>query len=310
MRSRAGSSRRSPAADTPPPTTTTSGSNTATRPAIPMPTHSPISPSTVQARSSPAAAAAVIAAPCGTSNPASSAARTRARPLPYCSQQPRLPHGQGRPSRSTIRWPISPDAPCQPRRSTPSMMIAPPIPVPTATNTASCAPRAAPKRDSAQPPALASLSSTTGSPSAVASSPRSGSSWNGRCAANRTVSPARSTSPATPTPTASTECSAARSRATPMIASTSDWRSLTGVAMSRRATTRPLESTTPAAIFVPPTSMPTARAELTSLGSLLWAHFSGGIVLSRKSRITRPTWIAASVTVSVTWSTISGWSWR
>ena len=52
-----------------------------------------------------------------------------ARPDASASRQPRLPHGHGRPSGSTTRWPTCPALPSAPSSSRPSSTMPPPTPV-------------------------------------------------------------------------------------------------------------------------------------------------------------------------------------
>ena len=52
-----------------------------------------------------------------------------ARPDASASRQPRLPHGHGRPSGSTMRWPTWPALPSAPSSSRPSSTMPPPTPV-------------------------------------------------------------------------------------------------------------------------------------------------------------------------------------
>ena len=73
-----------------------------------------------------------------------------------------------------------PAAPRAPRTSRPSTRSPPPMPVPSVSMTASRAPRAAPQRHSASIAALASLSTTTGSPRRSASRSRNGDAASGR----------------------------------------------------------------------------------------------------------------------------------
>ena len=110
----------------------------------------------------------------------SRASRASALPLTYCSQQPRLPHSHLRPSGTTVMWPNSAPMPYPPRWSTPSTTSPPPIPVPRLTQASTGAPRPAPKRYSAQAPALASFSITTGRPVRSPTTARSGSSRHAR----------------------------------------------------------------------------------------------------------------------------------
>jgi len=103
------------------------------------------------------------------------AMRRSARPEPYCSMQPCAPQPQGRPSGTTRRWPSSPAVPNPPRRRRSPVTIAPPTPVPIVSIVMSRTSRAAPKRNSAQPAAFASLSIVTSIPSLSRSRSRKGS---------------------------------------------------------------------------------------------------------------------------------------
>ena len=134
------------------------GSKAATRLASPTPSQSPTWANASRASRSPASAASVTMGPvrkAGLPEQRSSmtvgmlpipsrANRTSAFPLEYCSQHPRFPHSQGRPSGTTCMCPNSPAMPFQPRCSRPATMIPPPMPVPMVTTSASATPRAAP----------------------------------------------------------------------------------------------------------------------------------------------------------------------
>ena len=275
---RAGSSSRSPAAETPPPMTTTSGSRAATRLAAPTPSQSPTEAKARRATRSPSSAAVVTIGPVtrsgwpshisastdGCSTIIVRALRTRALPEEYCSQQPRRPHSQAWPSGTTCMWPNSPAMPLAPRRTRPSRSTAPPMPVPIVIISAELAPRAAPWCASARAAQLASLSSTTGQPRRSSSRSRSGSPCHGRCGANITRSPAESTKPAAATPAPANGWPAADSRIASTRAS-STWLVCTrrpGVVRRAVPVTRPWSSTTPASTLVPPMSTPTTAPVL------------------------------------------------
>ncbi|BDZ47374.1 hypothetical protein GCM10025866_32830 [Naasia aerilata] len=103
------------------------------------------------------------------------AIRSSARPEPYCSMQPRAPQPHGRPFGTTRMWPSSAAVPKPPRKRVSSCTMAPPTPVPMVIMTMSLTSRPAPKRNSAQPAALASFSMRIGRPMRSSSSARSGS---------------------------------------------------------------------------------------------------------------------------------------
>ncbi len=212
---RAGSSSRSPAAETPPPTTTTSGSNAATRPASPTPEPVPDRGEGLpgdevavrggggdhragellglalaqlgqhrRLRADPVAREAHQRVARGVLLPAAGTGRTRTpgRPAPpACGRTPR-------------------PCPAHPRSTVPPSTSAPPMPVPIVTISADAAPRAAPSALSARAAQLASLSRATGAPQRSARRSRTGSPAQGRCGANMTRSPAASTKPAAARP--------------------------------------------------------------------------------------------------------------
>ena len=97
-------------------------------------------------------------------------------------------------------WPTSAAAPNAPRMSSPARTTPPPRPVPTVRVTVKGWPWPAPKRVSAQAAALASFSTTTGSPVRCSIAARSGSLRQARLGANSTVERAASTNPAAPEP--------------------------------------------------------------------------------------------------------------
>ncbi len=72
-------------------------------------------------------------------------------------------------------WPSSAPAPKPPRNRRSPATTAPPTPVPIVSMTMSLTIRPAPKRNSAQPAALASLSTTTALPTRASSFSRNGS---------------------------------------------------------------------------------------------------------------------------------------
>ncbi len=187
------------------------------------------------------------------------ASRTRALPELYCSQQPRLPHGQRCPPGTTCIWPNSPATPYLPRLTCPSSRIAPPMPVPSVIMTRWSSPRPAPKRHSAQAAVLASLSTITGTTSREAMASRRGSSRQARCGANSTLERSASTQPAAPMPTACTSWRSERSRTSSTMVSSTTFGlfDLSGVSVRRVSRMLPSASTTPAITLVPPMSMPT-----------------------------------------------------
>ncbi len=188
----------------------------------------------------------------------SRASRTSALPEEYCSQQPRLPHGQRWPPGSTCMCPNSPARPYLPRSTYPSRTTAPPMPVPRVSITMWSSPRPAPKRHSAQAAALASFSTITGNRSRSLSACWSGSLRQLRCGANSTRERSASTQPAAPMPTAWTSCrSASCSTSSTMTSSTTlGLLLLSGVSVRSFSSTLPSPSTTPATTLVPPMSMP------------------------------------------------------
>ena len=204
--------------------------------------------------------------PCATGERAaasSRASRTSALPLAYCSQQPRLPHSQRWPPGTTCMCPNSPATPNRPRYIWPSTSTAPPMPVPRLMHTMVDSPWPAPNRASAQSAALASFSTTTGSPVRRCIALRSGSCRHDRCGAKSTDDPVSSTKPAAPMPMAIasrwSQSSRSSAIASAMMSSTTCglWVRC-GVSRRARRSTRPSTSTSPAATFVPPMSMPIA----------------------------------------------------
>ncbi len=243
---------------------------------MPTPSHWPMSWSSSTHMASPSRASSVIIGPVmspmlpltcsmipyatGESAAASSrASLTRALPELYCSQQPRLPHGQRWPPGTTCIWPNSPATPYLPRLTWPSSRMAPPMPVPSVIMTRWSSPRPAPKRHSAQAAVLASLSTRTGTARRPAMRSRSGSLRQDRWGANRTRLRSASTQPAAPMPTACTSCRSERSRtSSTMVSSTTlGLLDLSGVSVRSFSRMLPSASTTPAMTFVPPMSMPT-----------------------------------------------------
>src|SRR3954447_5478591 len=117
---RVGASSRAPASATPPPMTISSGSRSATTEAAPSPSQVPRSLSSSSAAGSPSLAARVTSWPRSADGSlphswarraamgvpdttTSRASRTRALPLAYCSQHPRLPQPHRMPSGTTRR---------------------------------------------------------------------------------------------------------------------------------------------------------------------------------------------------------------
>ncbi len=243
---------------------------------MPTPSHWPMSSSSSTHMASPSRASSVMSGPvisatlpptlammsCATGESAaasSRASRTRALPELYCSQQPRLPHGQRWPPGTTCMWPNSPATPKRPRLTWPPSRIAPPMPVPRVIMTRWSSPRPAPKRHSAQAAVLASLSTMTGTTSRDCSASRSGSSRQARWGANSTRERSASTHPAAPMPTAWTSCRSDRSStSSTMVSSTTlGLLDLSGVSVRIFSRMIPSASTTPAITLVPPMSMPT-----------------------------------------------------
>lgn len=252
------------------------GSSAAARLAMPTPSHWPISWSSSTHMASPSRASSVISGPVmsgmwpltrsmrlyatGESAAASSlASLTSALPELYCSQQPRLPHGQRCPAGTTCIWPNSPATPYLPRLTRPSSSMAPPIPVPSVIMTRWSSPRPAPKRHSAQAAVFASLSTITGTASREEIESRRGSSRQARCGAKRIFARSASTQPAAPMPTACTSWRSERSStSSTMVSSTTrGLLDLSGVSVRIFSRMLPSGSTTPAITFVPPMSMPT-----------------------------------------------------
>ncbi len=243
---------------------------------MPTPSHWPMSWSSSTHMASPSRASSVMSGPViswtlpptlammlyatGESAAASSrASRTRALPELYCSQQPRLPHGQRWPPGTTCMWPNSPATPNLPRLTWPPSRMAPPMPVPRVIMTRWSSPRPAPKRHSAHAAVLASLSTMTGTARRDCRASRSGSSRQARWGANRTRERSASTQPAAPMPTAWTSCRSERSRtSSTMVSSTTlGLLDLCGVSVRIFSRMTPSASTTPAITLVPPMSMPT-----------------------------------------------------
>ncbi len=264
---------RPPASDTPPPRMTSSGSRMAATEARPSPIHAPRSASSSTAAGSPSTAALVTSGPlsaagspahssprraaCGVPEMTSSrASRTRALPLAYCSQQPRLPQPQRIPFGTTRTWPSSAATPNAPRMRSPPATMPPPMPVPTVTITMSSAPAATPKRNSPQVAALASFSRVTGRSRTDSRCRLNGSSRHARFGAKSTLDPERSMKPAQAMPTASIEHSRDSSRtrsATSRAMAAGSW---AGVSLRPLARITPLPSMTPPLILVPPMSSP------------------------------------------------------
>src|ERR1051325_14715 len=167
-----------------------------------------------------------------------------------------IPSIAGNTPRALAKVPVNPRAP---RYGWPFVTRQQLIPVPTVTNKNISEPAPAPNFASARAAARTSASTRVGK--IDDRRPRTGM-FSQSIVALLTIFPSRLTSSATPTPIAvalprtvcASEITSWRTASPPRIAS---------VAFSRRSTTAPLsKSTNPAAIFVPPTSMPTARGML------------------------------------------------
>ena len=255
------------------------GSSAAARLASPTPSHWPTSASSSTAVWSPACAACVTSGPvsrsgsppaacsrpCATGDLAemsSRASRTRALPLAYCSQHPRLPHSQRWPPGTTCMCPNSPATPNRPRTSAPSNSSPPPMPVPSVMTARCDSPRPAPNRHSAHAAALASLSTITGRRSRADSLSVSGSCRHDRCGANSTLARAASTKPAAPMPTAATSWRATSSDTTSAMtrSTTSGLLVRSGVSARTVSSSVPSGVTTPATTLVPPMSTPTVSS--------------------------------------------------
>ena len=137
-------------------------------------------------------------------------------------------------------------------------MIAAPIPVPIVMTSASSQFRAAPFFHSATPAHVASLSTTTGIPSWLASSARIGSCrTSGRCGARYTT-PSRDTVPGMPTPSDVTVCPTRDARATHKSATSSTTPTPAAVGSVSESRTEPSSLSATARHLVPPTSIPIA----------------------------------------------------
>ncbi len=108
-------------------------------------------------------------------------------------------------------------------------MMAPPTPVPMATMRALRLPRAAPKRASAHPKALASFSTTTGRPTPSETTSPIRIPVQSRLVPCAIVLRSEDTKPAAPMPTVATSGKSSRSRRTTIvIVSMIAWRSAAG----------------------------------------------------------------------------------
>ena len=144
------------------------------------------------------------------------------------------------------------------------MTMAPPTPVPRVTTRTLRLPAPAPNRASAQPAALASFSTTTGRPTRSATTSPMRTPVQSRLVPEAMVLRSEETKPAAPMPTATASgWDSFSSRAQSTMVSRMLARSLAGEAFWMRSRTAPSSSTTPAAIFVPPTSTPMLSAMST-----------------------------------------------
>src|SRR5215210_789653 len=268
---RAGSRMSSPALATPPPMAITSGLKTLTKPASPMPSHTPVSSRTEMAASSPSWASSVTSSPSTFRSTASrpraesgcSFATSRARrwiavPDARASRQPWLPQPQRGPVAWMVTCPNSPPAPCAPRSKIPCITTPPPTPVPSVINTRCSTSLPAPNRNSPHAAAFASFSTVTDRP---VLSPRSyfrgTPSIACRLGAKITLFSALRTNPGTARQTAPTSYpSLTSSTARAMLESSLSRGPADGYLISFKIS--PSGVTTPAAIFVPPTSTPIA----------------------------------------------------
>ena len=159
---------------------------------------------TARASASVGSTASTSAAP-ATGRPVRSVYATAiARAEANVSRQPRAPQPQRGPVGRIRMCPISPACPAPPATSAPPASTAPAMPVPITTNSASRAPRPAPRRSSAEPAAATSCRTATGSPSAAPRWAATGAFRQPRLALSRPIPRSASTIPGTPTPTART----------------------------------------------------------------------------------------------------------
>src|SRR5215467_766904 len=134
-----------------------------------------------------------------------------------------------------------------------------PIPVPIVIIMTWSWPRPAPSVASAHAAALASFSTRTGRPVRSSTCRATSSFRQARFGANTIFEPLSSTNPAAPMPTASISYLESSSFTASDISSTVFAAFAAGVGRLTISTIEPFSSTTPAAIFVPPTSTPIAR---------------------------------------------------
>src|SRR5579884_938108 len=256
-----------PATPKPPPITISSGPKTFAKEPIAEPRCRPMSARIERAVSSPSFASRISLCASAAGPNASSAAAVAARPVTYGSRCPRpvqTPR-QGLPSWTITTWPSSAPRPFAPRNGRPPEITPPPSPVPSVSITRSSTPRPTPARHSPIAAAFASLSSPTARPKRFAMCSRSAKSARGRFTHSTTTPAARSIGDGIPKPTAPTSSVSSSSTAASSSATTEDCESC-GVGRSWRRTTRPSCATTPARIFVPPTSTPIACVALISSG--------------------------------------------
>ena len=135
----------------------------ATEPATTARRRSSSAPPTPRARPTSSPVRSIVSA----GRPRRPAAGDRRRspcPTPRPRGSPRPPHTHGRPSGSTMTWPMWPALPAAPSSSRPSSTMPPPTPVDTTMARKSRSPAAAPRQPSPSASALASLSTTVGRP--------------------------------------------------------------------------------------------------------------------------------------------------
>src|SRR5919202_4002427 len=242
-----------------------------TKPASPMPSQTPVSSRTEMAASSPPCASSVTSSPStflsmasrpraesGRSLATSRARRWIAVPDARASRQPWLPQPQRGPVAWMVTCPSSAPAPCAPRSRMLSVITPPPTPVPSVIKTRWPTSLPAPNRNSPQAAAFASFSTVTESPVLPSiSSFRGTPSIACRLGAKTTLFSLVITKPGiarqTP-PTSNPSFTSMMARA--MLESSLSRGPADGYLTSFKIS--PAGVTTPAAIFVPPTSTPIA----------------------------------------------------
>ncbi len=193
-------------------------------------------------------------------------------PLAIRSTQPREPHGQGSPSRSTLMWPMWPALPVGPGCSWPLRTRPPPTPVETTMHSALACPRAAPCQCSAAVIATPSPISATGrSPVAARTRSTSGKARQPGTLTGLTVPAEASTGPALPMPRAPARDHEGDAVSSPSTSSTAritvSPSSCEGVGRCARTRILPWPSTSAPAILVPPMSSAATRSVSISVRS-------------------------------------------